>query len=1124
MRTAIKIGICSLAGILTISVSLLLYLLNADLSVHEERIEAALSDIVGHEVHIDGSFELQFGRLTTLTAERISVVAPEWQQEPTLLGIGQLSITLDLWSLYDGPVVIENIDVSDIELRYQKDANSETNWGVGKEADTDVQSGEFDTGLIVFREVRISDFHFFLDDSSRPRPLLLTIEQLSIHPDENGILDLAMNGMANEFPLQASGQLGPLQSLLSGRDVTADLTLTLGQVQLTIDGFVADLAALEGVDLTLNLSGPSIDRVTDILNMPPIAQGAFEINGRVLKRDGSNQVHLDGDLGEIDILVDGAVDRLIGLKAADLKFGFSGPNMKYVAEMFGVDNVRALPFRVIGELQLAGTRIEVSATKAQLGENTVTLDGWLDTRQKLPDLEMSFAASGPDLSVIGPFSQIKGMPNEAFELTGMISKEGSNWHFDNVRARIAENRVTANGFFKGGDGADSEILVEVSGPDISFLEPMTGLQGLPARPYEIFARIRPASAGVHLPEMTAVFGDNRIEVEGIIGTKPGLSGTSINVHAEGPELENIALLADVPLLPDGPFSVAGRIRIEGQQLLLEDATAIVDGAAAAATGSIGLGNDIGDFDLVLSAKGSDIAEMVNVPWLERMAGNAYDLEGHIIGREGQVELDAVRVSVGNLSASINGELADGGKTIDLSVSAKADDAGMLAKLAGIEALPDGAFSAAGRIERKGTDMDFTDAELRIGDIRFSANGTLSSSPLANDSNFRFSASGPELRQLGLPFGISVLPAKTFSISADVNGVPQGFAIEHLVARIGENDIVGSFTADLRDKPQITGSLSATYLDLKGPLLVEEDVSAESTEQAGEFFFSDEPLDAAWLDKVNIAVELELGRLLLRQAEMLDFKIGVKLMDGVLDIDPVAFREQDGRMNAKLHLETRDGVHAVELSVHAENLKLDFWASSKEDLAALPPLGADMQFTGTGKSLHQIMAASHGSIRIQQGAGRFRKSRGAAIFGDLLSQIVRTLNPLASQDEFAYLECSIYRVGIENGMATIETFAVQMDRMRIFVRGSANLNDEKLDISFRIVPREGIGVSLGSVANSFFKLGGTMNEPQFKIDPTASVTTTGAAIATGGLSLLAKGLWDRMSVQSDICKELELPAP
>jgi hypothetical protein len=74
----------------------------------------------------------------------------------------------------------------------------------------------------------------------------------------------------------------------------------------------------------------------------------------------------------------------------------------------------------------------------------------------------------------------------------------------------------------------------------------------------------------------------------------------------------------------------------------------------------------------------------------------------------------------------------------------------------------------------------------------------------------------------------------------------------------------------------------------------------------------------------------------------------------------------------------------------------------------------------------------------------------------------------------------------------------------------------LDLTLRSKPRKGFGISLGGVINSFLKLGGTLQEPALNIDPASSLTTTGAAVATGGLSLLARGLWDRLSAEADLC--------
>jgi len=62
------------------------------------------------------------------------------------------------------------------------------------------------------------------------------------------------------------------------------------------------------------------------------------------------------------------------------------------------------------------------------------------------------------------------------------------------------------------------------------------------------------------------------------------------------------------------------------------------------------------------------------------------------------------------------------------------------------------------------------------------------------------------------------------------------------------------------------------------------------------------------------------------------------------------------------------------------------------------------------------------------------------------------------------------------------------------------------------------VSLGGVVNSFLKVGGTLANPSLGVDAAGSVTATGAAVATGGLSVLAKGLWDRVSAEADICSQ------
>ena len=80
---------------------------------------------------------------------------------------------------------------------------------------------------------------------------------------------------------------------------------------------------------------------------------------------------------------------------------------------------------------------------------------------------------------------------------------------------------------------------------------------------------------------------------------------------------------------------------------------------------------------------------------------------------------------------------------------------------------------------------------------------------------------------------------------------------------------------------------------------------------------------------------------------------------------------------------------------------------------------------------------------------------------------------------------------------------------MFVMGSADLGSERLDLTLATQPRRGLGISAGAIVNPFYKIGGTFASPQLRVDATSAALTYGMATATGGLSILATGLRDRL---------------
>ena len=99
-----------------------------------------------------------------------------------------------------------------------------------------------------------------------------------------------------------------------------------------------------------------------------------------------------------------------------------------------------------------------------------------------------------------------------------------------------------------------------------------------------------------------------------------------------------------------------------------------------------------------------------------------------------------------------------------------------------------------------------------------------------------------------------------------------------------------------------------------------------------------------------------------------------------------------------------------------------------------------------------------------------------------------------------------------------------DKMKILGRGKVDLETEKLALSWTAKPRHGRGLSASSITNHYVKLAGTLSKPHLTVKPLKAATTTAAAVGTVGLSLLAKGFWDRFTSSKRACEKVKKKYP
>jgi hypothetical protein len=206
-----------------------------------------------------------------------------------------------------------------------------------------------------------------------------------------------------------------------------------------------------------------------------------------------------------------------------------------------------------------------------------------------------------------------------------------------------------------------------------------------------------------------------------------------------------------------------------------------------------------------------------------------------------------------------------------------------------------------------------------------------------------------------------------------------------------------------------------------------------------------------------------------------------------------------------------------MRLQGSNIGLGLPAYAEEELAQTPRYDLDIGFITEGSTIRQMAADVNGYFRLISGPGRFRAGAMQVFTNDFLSQLLNTLNPFTAEDPYTNLKCSAILAAIEDGqLSGRPVLVIQSDKLNIFANTKIDLKTERLDVDFNTVPQKGLGLSLSNLVNPYIKVGGTLGNPMLSLDPESTLVYGGVAVATAGLSILAKGFKDRFLSSKDPC--------
>ncbi len=392
----------------------------------------------------------------------------------------------------------------------------------------------------------------------------------------------------------------------------------------------------------------------------------------------------------------------------------------------------------------------------------------------------------------------------------------------------------------------------------------------------------------------------------------------------------------------------------------------------------------------------------------------------------------------------------------------------------------------------------------------------------DELRLRASLNVPDVSQLGQEFGMEVGAASSLAFSGEVSVNEERLAARG-AARLGETDLEGRLSGDLKgERPAFRGEIRspklrvADFVSAPRPTAPEPETPQNSQENGDRWIFGETPIPFAALQDFDLDLDLLIKDIKGVRLEIDQAAAKLKLVDGVLEVDPLHFAFVGGRIDSTVLAEADKTVPEVHLELSADDVDLGDLLLQTE---ASVPLDGELDLTvdlrATGHSPRALASSLEGELDLALARGRIR----SGLFNLTAINPLRWMFSQSARRGYTDLNCFVVRFDVKKGVADSEVFLLDTPRIRATGEGRIDLEKEFLDFAIR--PR---GKSRRLIEMSTpFAIRGPLTDPSVVVSTTGATARTAGEVLASPLNLLGSLLpfvSDRGSDSENPCLKLE----
>ena len=402
--------------------------------------------------------------------------------------------------------------------------------------------------------------------------------------------------------------------------------------------------------------------------------------------------------------------------------------------------------------------------------------------------------------------------------------------------------------------------------------------------------------------------------------------------------------------------------------------------------------------------------------------------------------------------------------------------------------------------------------LRQGETVLSVNGSLTRPTDLAAIDMRLALSGLSMARLFSLTGMVLPETPPFSTEGHLTGALHAkgnrWEYQDFRGKVGASDINGDLNIQFKQpRPLLSGTIiskSLLFSDL-APIVGLDSNSSKATRGVADKQPSNKviPVETFKTERwtsIDADIKFSADNIIRKKNLSINkLSTNLRLQDGVLTLAPLNFDLAGGNLSSIISLDAsgRTGKNAIKarMQVKARHLKIKQIMPSLEEFdASLGEINGDASLSAVGNSVADLLGASNGEIKslIHQGtvSKLLLEEVGLNIGSIVFTKLVG--------DKQVKLNCLVADFDVRNGLMQASSFIVDTDEATLDIQGTANLNQEQLDLKIK---QRSKGMRVISLRAPIY-VRGSFQHPSISVDKGVMAMRAGGAIALAAVSPFA----------------------